>query len=119
MNHMNLRKNEIKLQFIAPQILDECPVGMSAAFEDGFIDSVEAYFIHLDCCSAPFINSDGSYYVDLHYVTESTLEIIENRASKQRIDQTKDYWLGVMTAITLAEMKIKLAYKFHCESEAA
>lgn len=116
---MILRKNEINLQFIGTQLIDDCPLDASAAFQNGFLDFLQAFFQNLDCCSAPFGNPDGSYDVDMNVVLDFTFDWVEDTASKQPLDQVQEFWLGVMAAVPLADKKIKFAFECPCESEAA
>lgn len=116
---ITIRKNEINLQFVGTQLIEYCPVESSSAFQNGFMDFIQEFFLTVDACSIPFANPDGSYDVDLDYVYKSTFDCIDYKAARQPQEQHKEYWLGVMTASPLAERAIKLAYIYTCESEAA
>ncbi len=116
---MNLRKNEIKLQFLGTQVINDCPFNTSRAFQNGFLDFLQTYILHLECCSAPFANSDGSHDVDMQLVVKYSFEVLDVLISKQPLEEVKDYWLGVMTAAPLAESKLKFAFECPCGSQAA
>lgn len=116
---MTLRKNEINLQFLGVQLIDACPADATPAFQNGFMDFLQEFFLTLDACSMPFANPDGTHDVDLAYVYESTFDGLDFEANKQSQEQRKEYWQGVMAASPLADQALKLAYECPCDSEAA
>lgn len=116
---MKITKEHGILEQLAMRALDQCPESECKEFEDGFFTYVWRFFINVDCSSAPFINLDGTYDLDLKFASEDTNEEIEDFAFALFLRQKKDFHRGAMLAESISNEIMFFAFEVHPENSAA
>jgi len=116
---MNIRKNNLDLQFLGSQVFLEHPEDFTQIFHNGFSEFVRCFFLDVNSCSEPFRNPDGSFEVDLQVVLVLTLETMSYFSNQLPVEKRKEYWLGAMEALTLSERTLRFAFEIHPKNIAA
>ncbi len=114
---INLKINEVSLQFLGVRSLDSCPEHKSTSFVDGYLAFVDVFFDMLECASLPFPQGDGSYNVDLEIALEMTLEHLYDYAKEFPVFSSEEYWSGVTSAMDQSMKVLKLAFNTNTVSE--
>lgn len=116
---MRISKKEFDFNYLKSQVtLKEADL-YSIHFRNGFNEFVRSFFLDLQSCSAPFAHKDGSHDIDLQVVLELSLETMDFFSSQLPVETRKDYWSGVMKAVTLSESTVRFAFEIQPENLAA
>ena len=116
---MIIRRKEINIQYLALQVLNTCPRDQGPDFISGFTAFVECFFQDLDFCSDAFTNKDGNFEVDIVVVMDLSLGTLQAYFNKLPMEQRKNYWLGVISAVKQSEGILKFAFEVFPTNEAA
>jgi hypothetical protein len=116
---MIIRRKEINIQFLALQVLETCPREKGTDFITGYTAFVECFFQDLDFCSDAFTDGNGNFEVDLYVVIDLSLETLQSFFNQLPLEQRKNYWLGVTSAVKNSESILKFAFEVFTTNEAA